>query len=205
MTSSFWLILLTVLAYGLVHSLLASLTIKTKAAQLIGPSVDRWYRLVFNFIAVVTFLPILLMPLLLSDKQIYAIPIPWVILSLMLQALAVIALLVGLRQTGITSFLGLRQAFVAEGSTPHPMVVDGLYHYVRHPLYTAGLTFIWLSPVMTWNLLALIIGLTIYILIAIPFEERKLVREFGKTYTDYRLKTPMLIPGLIILHPEHKA
>jgi protein-S-isoprenylcysteine O-methyltransferase Ste14 len=205
MTSSFWLILLAVLAYGLVHSLLASLTIKAQTRQLIGSMTDRWYRLGFNIIAVVTLLPILLLPLLLADEKIYAIPLPWVIISVVIQLLAVMVLLIGLWQTGIFSFLGLRQAFQLGDPPPTHMVTDGLYRYIRHPLYTAGLVFIWLLPVLTWNLLAINIGLTVYILIGIKFEERKLLREFGDSYTEYRRRTPMLIPGLVIPHINHKS
>ena len=115
-------------------------------------------------------LPILLLPILLIDKEIYTIPFPWVILTLTIQVLAVIALIIGLRQTGITSFLGLRQAVPAGRYHPaHVWSPDGLYRYVRHPLYTAGLVFIWLLPIMTWNLLALNIGLTAYIFIGAYF------------------------------------
>jgi protein-S-isoprenylcysteine O-methyltransferase Ste14 len=32
--------------------------------------------------------------------------------------------------------------------------------------------------------------------VGIIFEERKLLREFGKKYEEYRSVTPMLIPGL---------
>jgi protein-S-isoprenylcysteine O-methyltransferase Ste14 len=39
-------------------------------------------------------------------------------------------------------------------------------------------------------------ALTIYILIGIIFEERKLLREFGQAYVDYKSMTPMLLPGL---------
>ena len=83
--------------------------------------------------------------------------------------------------------------------------MDGLYRYVRHPLYTAGLVFIWLLPIMTWNLLALNIGLTAYILIGATFEERKMLNQFGEKYADYRCKTPMLIPGMGFFHPRHKS
>jgi len=60
------------------------------------------------------------------------------------------------------------------------------------------LIFIWFSPVMTYNLLALFIGLTIYIVIGAIYEERKLEREYGQSYRDYQARTPMLIPGLKI-------
>ncbi len=196
MTLSFWLILLAVLAYGLLHSLLASIRIKAHNSHWGGPSFERWYRLAYNFIAIITLIPILLLPVILEDEEIYTIPFPWVILTITVQVLALITLFLGLRQTGITSFLGLRQAFLPEVTTPPRLVTNGFYRYVRHPLYTAGLVFIWLIPTMTWNLLALIIGLTAYIFIGIYFEERKLVREFGQAYVEYRQRTPMLVPGL---------
>jgi protein-S-isoprenylcysteine O-methyltransferase Ste14 len=49
---------------------------------------------------------------------------------------------------------------------------------------------------MSYNLLALILGLSIYILVGAYFEERKLLVEFGDAYSEYRQRTPMLIPGL---------
>jgi len=65
---------------------------------------------------------------------------------------------------------------------------------VRHPLYTAGLIFIWLLTEMTVNRLALNIGLSLYLVIGALYEERKLVLEFGQAYQEYRERTPMLIP-----------
>jgi protein-S-isoprenylcysteine O-methyltransferase Ste14 len=200
MTISFWLILLAVLAYGLLHSLLASLKTKARVHQWFGPSIDRWFRLTYNLIAVFTLLPILFLPILLIDKEIYAIRYPWKILSLTFQVLVVFILIVGLRQTGITSFIGLRQFLLPEDTFPSRLVTSGFYRYVRHPLYTAGLVFIWLIPIMTWNLLALNLGLTAYIFIGAYFEERKLLLEFGDAYAEYRQRTPMLIPGLRFPH-----
>jgi methanethiol S-methyltransferase len=196
MTLSFWLIILAGLAYGLLHSLLASLQAKAQARRWFGSAIERWFRLVYNLIAALTLLPILLLPVLLIDKEIYTIRFPWIIFTGSFQALAVLALLIGLRQTGISSFIGLRQLFLPEDTSPPRLTTDGLYRYVRHPLYTAGLVFIWLLPIMTWNLLALNIGLTLYIIIGAYFEERKLLREFGETYAEYRRRTPMLVPGL---------
>ncbi len=82
MTISFWLILLAVVAYGLLHSLLASLTTKAHTRKWFGLTTDRWFRIAYNLIAVLTLLPILLLPILLIDKVIYVIHFPWVILTL---------------------------------------------------------------------------------------------------------------------------
>jgi protein-S-isoprenylcysteine O-methyltransferase Ste14 len=196
MTISFWLILLAVLAYGLLHSFLASLKVKAQTHHWFGSSTYLWFRLAYNFIAVVTLLPILILPVILIDKEIYRIPFPWIILTFIIQGLAIIVLIKGLKQTGITSFIGLRQLLLPEDITPPRLVTDGLYRYVRHPLYSAGLVIIWLLPIMTWNLLALNIGLTIYIIIGAYFEERKLLQEFGDDYAEYRRHTPMLIPRI---------
>jgi len=54
--------------------------------------------------------------------------------------------------------------------------------------------FIWLTPVITLNLLALYIGLSIYLVVGAIVEERKLLVEFGQAYAEYRRRTPMLIP-----------
>ena len=79
----------------------------------------------------------------------------------------------------------------------HPgMIERGLYRYVRHPLYTLSILFIWLTPVLTWNALALNIGVTLYMVIGSYFEERKLLDAFGEEYAGYRQRTPMLVPGL---------
>jgi protein-S-isoprenylcysteine O-methyltransferase Ste14 len=189
-------VLISVLLYGLVHSLLASFWAKGMARRWMGSSADRWYRLAYNLFATVSLLPVLALPALLTDKGLYSIPSPWVYLTLAGQLLAIVALVIGLLQTGVWSFLGLRQ-LVRPTAGSSTLNVAGLYRYVRHPLYTAGLAFIWLTPVMTFNLLALNLGLSIYLVVGAMFEERKLRREFGEEYAHYQDRTPMLVPGLI--------
>jgi len=192
--SSPLLIILAVFLYGVVHSLLALPRAKALARRWFGPAADRWYRLGYNLFGVISFLPVLALPALLPDQTLYTIPTPWSYLALAGQAAAVVMLAVGVMQTGAWKFLGLQQAFAPENQSPPRLVLTGLYRWVRHPLYTAGLLFIWLIPVMTANLLALNIGLTIYLIVGALFEERKLVREFGEAYLQYRKVTPMLIP-----------
>jgi protein-S-isoprenylcysteine O-methyltransferase Ste14 len=193
---SFALILAAMLLYGLVHSLLASLTVKAWMQRWLGEWGGRLYRLVYNLFAVASLLPVLALPALLPDHRLYVIPFPWALLTLAVQGLAVLALGIGLLQTGVCSFLGLSQLNGSNPTGPSRLVVRGLYRWVRHPLYSAGLVFIWLTPLMTTNLLAFNLGATIYLVVGAMFEERKLLREFGQDYARYRAATPMLVPGL---------
>lgn len=74
---------------------------------------------------------------------------------------------------------------------------DGIHRYVRHPLYSGTLLFIWglffVFPMLN-NLIAVIM-ITAYVLVGISFEEKKLLREFGSSYSDYIAEVPMLIPN----------
>ena len=189
-----WIILFSVLVYGFVHSLLATLAAKARARQWFGPGADRWYRLAYNTFGILTFLPILALTVTFPGERLYVIPTPWSYITLVGQLLALLGLVIGLLQTGIWSFLGFEQMLNPSPSSTTQFVTGGLYRWVRHPLYTAGLAFIWLTPIMTSNLLALNIGLTLYLIVGAIYEERKLVREFGETYIDYQQRTPMIIP-----------
>lgn len=182
-------LLLAIFLWGAVHSVLASHAVKGWISRRFGAGFSRWYRLGYNLFAALTFLPLLALTVLLPDRLVYVFPWPWTGLALAGQAVALLFLAIGLLQTDIWEFLGLRAA-----SSQPQLVQTGLYRYVRHPLYTAGLFFLWLAPRMSWNQLLLSLGLTLYILVGAWFEERKLLREFGSAYAEYRARTPMFFP-----------
>ncbi len=111
------------------------------------------------------------------------------------QAFSALMLFVAFLQTDSLSFVGLRQLIDEEKTGA--LVTRGLYRVVRHPLYTFGLLFIWLSPSVSQNSLTVYIGATLYTLIGAYFEERKLLRDFGEAYVEYKRKTPMIVPGFV--------
>ncbi len=188
--------LIAVAIYGVFHSLMARSEVKRALEDRLGAIAVRGYRLSYNLISVITLLPVLAIPALTPGDQLYQLSGPLLILTIAGQSIAILILIIGLFQTGALHFLGLRQALSQKSKTETELVIKGLYRWVRHPLYSAGLLFIWLSPVMTTSLLALNFGLTAYIFIGSIFEEHRLLREFGQTYEDYQKEVPRLIPRL---------
>lgn len=74
---------------------------------------------------------------------------------------------------------------------------DPLFYKVsRHPLYLGMLIGIWAIPTMTMGHLLFAAGLSIYVLIAIRYEERDLTTFLGAQYSEYRTRVGMLVPGL---------
>ena len=71
-----------------------------------------------------------------------------------------------------------------------------LYKLVRHPLYSGFFLAFWSTPHMTAGHLLLALGMSVYMLVAIQYEERDLVGLFGKQYEDYRARVGMLTPRL---------
>jgi len=91
---------------------------------------------------------------------------------------------------------GLRQVWLhmrGQAYTPLGFRTPGPYRYVRHPLYVGWLLVFWSAPVMTSAHLVFAIATTAYILIAIQFEERDLIRIHGE-YAEYRRRVPMILP-----------
>jgi len=183
-------------AYAALHSLLASRWAKARVRRLAGATGSRFYRLGYNMIGAITLLPVLAIPAIQPGPVLYVLPRPLSWLFLSGQAAAAVVVLAGLLQTDVWHFLGLRQLTEDSGDRPARFVTSGLYRHVRHPLYSAGLAFLWLTPLMTTTLLVLYAGLSLYLYIGSRFEERRLLVEFGQAYANYQQSVPRLIPRL---------
>jgi protein-S-isoprenylcysteine O-methyltransferase Ste14 len=95
---------------------------------------------------------------------------------------------------------GMRQVWLylrKEEYHPLKFKTPALYQHVRHPLYVGWLLVFWATPTMTSAHLVFALITTIYILMAIQWEEKDLVDSHGKAYEEYRRQVPMLIPQLL--------
>lgn len=92
---------------------------------------------------------------------------------------------------------GLRQVWLQFRGRPYtalPFRTPAVYRWIRHPLYLAWLLTFWATPTMTVTHLLFAVTTTVYILLAIRWEERDLVAALPE-YEDYRRRVPMLVPG----------
>ena len=92
---------------------------------------------------------------------------------------------------------GLRQVYlflVGRKYTQLKFGTPGPYRHVRHPLYLGWLFAFWATPTMTAAHMFFAIATTLYILMAIQFEEKDLVDIHGDKYRRYQKSVPMILP-----------
>ena len=96
--------------------------------------------------------------------------------------------LFGLQQ----AWLNLRGRVAAAPQLRQPL----FYRWVAHPLYSGFFLAFWATPQMSYGHLLLAGGMSLFMLIAIQFEERDLTDFFGDAYRQYRSGVGMLVPRL---------
>jgi protein-S-isoprenylcysteine O-methyltransferase Ste14 len=79
----------------------------------------------------------------------------------------------------------------------HELVTGGPYRWIRHPLYTTGLTLFLALGLMAGSwfvLLATVLAFALLRALVIPREEQGLLAKFGDRYQAYMLRTGRLMP-----------
>ena len=73
---------------------------------------------------------------------------------------------------------------------PLTLKTNWLYDWMKHPMYAGVLLGLWMTPHLTVGHALMAGGFTLYILIAMRFEERDLSRNFGDAYQAWRSRLP---------------
>jgi len=79
----------------------------------------------------------------------------------------------------------LELAGIREEKTGAPLQIGGPYRLVRHPLYLGWILALFGTTHMTGDRLAISAISSLYLLIAVPWEERSLMQSFGEEYAAY--------------------
>jgi protein-S-isoprenylcysteine O-methyltransferase Ste14 len=85
-----------------------------------------------------------------------------------------------------------------QSATPSSALeVGGPYRWLRHPIYLGWVLLVFGIPTMTHGRLLFAAVSTFYVVIAIPFEERSLLTQFGPAYGAYQRQVRWrLLPGI---------
>jgi protein-S-isoprenylcysteine O-methyltransferase Ste14 len=81
---------------------------------------------------------------------------------------------------------GLELAGIRSVRGPSPLQARGPYRIVRHPLYLGWILAVFGAATMTFDRLVFAVMTTLYLVVAIGWEERSLERAFGDAYTRYK-------------------
>lgn len=173
-------------AFALHHSLFARPRIKTLVGARVSPALERtFYTWVASGLFVIVCWAWRPVPGVL-----YVLPAPWHWFGIAAQAAGIIITILGSRSLDVLELSGVRQVMRARGDAPRrtnaELQTRGVYAIVRHPLYFGWALFVFGAPHMTATRFTFAVVSTLYLAIAIPFEERALAETFGPRYDAYR-------------------
>lgn len=177
--------------YFFLHSALAADAIKNWAYKNLHIS-KRNYRLVYSIISTGTLAAIIYLIIQTPAPLLFKPSWPFAIIAVLCILSGTWIFNAAFRQYCLRAFIGLDE----ENSTE--LKTTGILSRVRHPLYTA--TILWsiayLLLIPTTTSLTSVICIFTYLPIGIGLEERKLIKQFGEQYLNYRKRVPALIPRL---------
>lgn len=182
------------LAYGALHSLLASFRIKTWVTRR-WPACAPYYRLAYNLVATLLLLPLLWATFTLPGEPLWR----WSSLAVWLANGLAVAALAGVwyvsRSYDMDEFLGVRALRERRSAAAEcdALRISPLHRHVRHPWYSLGLVLIWTRE-MNAPLLVSALAVTLYLIVGARLEEQKLLARFGARYRAYMQRVPGLVP-----------
>lgn len=92
--------------------------------------------------------------------------------------------------------LGLNVTSTSVPRAAATLVTTGPYRWIRHPMYSAALTLVVATTLLTGNVIVLSSGLAMFVLLAARsrLEEERLLGKFGDSYRAYQAQTGRFVP-----------
>jgi protein-S-isoprenylcysteine O-methyltransferase Ste14 len=178
-------------AFALHHSLFARPAAKRVVGRLVSPRLERSiYVWIASALAVA--LCLLWQPV---AGTLYRIEGWW---RTVFWATQLSGAVIAMRATRAMSALELAGIHQAAGRTnPRPLSSAGPFWLVRHPIYLGWMLMVFATPALTANRFVFAVISSLYLILAIPWEERSLVAAHGDQYRAYqRTVRWRVIPGV---------
>ena len=178
-------------AFALHHSLFARTPLKAWVGHVASPLLE---RSIYTWVASAMFAGVCWwwMPV---PGEVYRIEGSWRALGWGVQAAGVLLIALASRALDVLDLAGVRAVLTPRGHVP--LKTSGVFAIVRHPLYLGWMLFTFGAPDMTATRAVFAVVSTAYLALAIPWEERGLVRTFGAEYEAYRRTTRWrMLPGV---------
>jgi methanethiol S-methyltransferase len=179
--------------YCILHSLMASSGFKQKLVSLLGTRF-KYYRLFYTLFAFLFLVFILYYQFNIETSRAFESSY-YTRLAGILVGISGLIIMITCIKKYFMSLSGLLS--LVKETSYNTLIITGIHKYVRHPLYLGTFGFIWGAFLCYpfWTILIADTIITLYTLIAIRFEEDKLVKEYGKSYKEYQQRVPKLIPS----------
>lgn len=182
--------------FALHHSMLARDAVKARLRALVAPPIE---RSVYTWTASLLFVLVCAMWQLVPG-ELYRVSGRTAWIGYAVQLLGIVVTLGSSARLDVLDLAGVRSV-VHQQRDPAPARVPletrGWYGVVRHPVYFGWLLFVFAAPHMTFTRLVFAIVSTLYLVVAIPFEERSLIKAFGADYRAYQAQVRWrMVPGV---------
>lgn len=185
------------ISYGVLHSVLASAAVKKYCKRRWGKNFV-YYRFVYNIFAFAGLAAIAWYQFSVETVYLFGPVLLLQLVGTMVSIAGLILMIICIKKyfTGLSGLLNIKQ----KETQPTALIISGVHRYVRHPLYLGTFVFIW-GFWLVFPLLSLLLSntiITLYTLVGIELEEKKLIADFGDDYKTYREKVPRIIPKIAV-------
>jgi protein-S-isoprenylcysteine O-methyltransferase Ste14 len=176
------------------HSVLASLWWKRLAQRIMDGSF-RFYRLFYTVFAFVSLGFVIYYQVQIASPRLLEQRLFWIISGSAIMFAGVVVMAICIKKY-FMSLSGLKSLYLNDEQAANQLQVSGIHRFVRHPLYSGTFLAIWGLWLLVPQLSLLLANgvITIYTLLAISWEEKKLEAEFGDSYRRYKKQVPKLLP-----------
>lgn len=182
-----------VIIYYILHSILADDSVKDKLYKIIPSYL---YRIIYSIISIGGIIYLSSVYNGLPSEMLFVFYDVVYLIGALVAGLGLGFILSSFLSFDMLEFVGIKQLFRKNPELQDSLNINGLYRWVRHPIYT-GTIMVAIGLYLFYpekNLLVVSIITIVYTILGASLEERRLISQFGEDYVDYQSKVPFLFP-----------